>query len=158
MRLGLALVLFVCAFLPAVVLAQASGQSSSSSSAKHVKKPAAGEDLLEPGAVLSGVYRNKSLALACKIPDGWVLRTVEMNTREEDRDAPDAKNPPQGAQANIEDSPAGRVLLAAFSRPPEARGEDINSSILIAAESVSAYPGLKEAAQYFGPLTEVAKA
>jgi hypothetical protein len=49
-------------------------------------------------------------------------------------------------------------LLAAFSRPPEARGEDINSSILIAAEPVSAYPGLKEAAQYFGPLTEVAKA
>src|SRR5438045_8149370 len=48
--------------------------------------------------------------------------------------------------------------LAAFSRPPEARGEDVNSSILIAAESVEAYPGLKDAAQYFGPLTEVAKA
>jgi hypothetical protein len=29
---------------------------------------------------------------------------------------------------------------------------------LIAAESVEAYPGLKDAAQYFGPLTEVAKA
>jgi hypothetical protein len=50
------------------------------------------------------------------------------------------------------------VLLAAFSRPPEARGEDINSSILIAAEPAPTYPGLKEAAQYFGPLTEVAKA
>ncbi len=52
----------------------------------------------------------------------------------------------------------GRVLLAAFSRPPEAHGEDVNSSILIAAESVAAYPGLKDAAQYFGPVTEVAKA
>jgi hypothetical protein len=52
----------------------------------------------------------------------------------------------------------GRVLLAAFSRPPEARGEDVNSSILIAAESMAAYPGLKEAAQYFGPVSEVAKA
>jgi len=50
------------------------------------------------------------------------------------------------------------VLLAAFSRPPEARAEDVNSSIVIAAESVATYPGLKEAAQYFGPLTEVAKA
>ena len=50
------------------------------------------------------------------------------------------------------------MLLAAFSRPPEARGEDVNSSILIAAESAEAYPGLKDAAQYFGPLTEVAKA
>jgi hypothetical protein len=48
--------------------------------------------------------------------------------------------------------------LATFSRPPEARGEDVNSSILIVAEDAAAYPGLKEAAQYFGPLTEVAKA
>jgi len=86
------------------------------------------------------------------------LRTEEMNVREEDSDPPNAKNSPQWAQGNTEDSRAGRVLLAAFSRPPEARGKDINSSILIAAESVSAYPGLKDAAQYFGPLTEVAKA
>ncbi len=82
------------------------------------------------------------------------MRTEEMN-----------ENSPQGGQGSTKDSQgstedgrAGRVLLAAFSRPPEARGEDINSSILIAAESVSAYPGLKDAAQYFGPLTEVAKA
>jgi hypothetical protein len=34
----------------------------------------------------------------------------------------------------------------------------VNSSILIAAESAASYPGLKDAAQYFGPLTEVAKA
>jgi len=51
-----------------------------------------------------------------------------------------------------------KVLLAAFARPPEAHGEDVNASVLIAAESAAAYPGLKEAAQYFGPLTEVAKA
>jgi hypothetical protein len=50
------------------------------------------------------------------------------------------------------------VLLAAFSRPPEARAEDVNGSILIAAESAAAYPGLKSAAQYFDPVTEVAKA
>ncbi len=55
-------------------------------------------------------------------------------------------------------SKTGRVLLAAFSRPPEARAADVNSSILIAAESAAAYPGLKNAAQYFGPLTEVTKA
>src|SRR5205807_2464485 len=36
--------------------------------------------------------------------------------------------------------------------------EDVNGSILIAAESAAAYPGLKYAAQYFGPVTEVAKA
>jgi hypothetical protein len=34
----------------------------------------------------------------------------------------------------------------------------VNSSILIAAESAASYPGLKEAAQYFGPVTEIAEA
>ncbi len=51
-----------------------------------------------------------------------------------------------------------RVLLAAFSRPPGAQGEDVNASIVIAAESAASYPGLTEAVQYFEPLTEVAKA
>ena len=34
----------------------------------------------------------------------------------------------------------------------------MNASILIAVEMAASYPGLKEAAQYFGPLMEVAKA
>jgi hypothetical protein len=72
-----------------------------------------------------------------------------------DENAEEKQSSPEGTQKNT----AGeRVLLAAFSRPPEARGEDINSSILIAAESATAYPGLKEAVQYFEPLAEVAKA
>ena len=59
---------------------------------------------------------------------------------------------------SAEQNAGGRVLLAAFSRPPEARGEEVNSSIVIAAEPTATYPGLKEAGQYFEPLTEVAKA
>jgi hypothetical protein len=34
----------------------------------------------------------------------------------------------------------------------------VNASILIAAETASSYPGLTEAAQYFQPVMEVAKA
>ena len=48
------------------------------------------------------------------------------------------------------------VLLSAFERPPEAAGDTVNSAVLIAAESVSSYPGLKAAEDYFRPLTEVA--
>jgi len=76
-----------------------------------------------------------------------------MNAPEDEATTRTAKSAADTATAH-----AGRVLLAAFSRPPEARGEDVNSSILIAAESVAAYPGLKDAAQYFGPVSEVAKA
>jgi hypothetical protein len=75
--------------------------------------------------------------------------------------AADAKNgsadPSKSADSQSSSAPA-KVLLAAFSRPPEAKGEEVNSSILIAAEPMAAYPGLKEAEQYFGPLTEVASA
>ncbi len=120
---------------------------------KQPKKPA--DSALDAGAVTNGVYRNQTLALSCKIPPGWVLRTDEMNAREEKKEE---------KQENEKDTPApasstgAKVLLAAFSRPPEARAEDVNSSILIAAESAAAYPRLKDAAQYFFPLTEVAKA
>jgi hypothetical protein len=103
----------------------------------------------DPGSISNGVYRNSALGFACKIPAGWVVRTDEMNRQELEDEKEDAgKNANQG----------GRVLLAAFSRPPEARAAEVNSSILIATESTSLYPGLKDAAQYFGPITEVAKA
>ena len=138
----------------AVPGAQAQSTSSSSSSAafspassaQQARKSAPAADArLDPGSVSNSVYRNSGFGFTCKIPAGWVLRTEEMNAREEGNSAPDAGK-------------AGRVLLAAFARPPQARGEDVNSSILIAAESVAAYPGLKEAGQYFGPVTEIAKA
>jgi len=99
------------------------------------------------GTVSAGVYRNTAFGFTCKIPAGWVLRTQEMNARD-DESAKSAENA----------GPTGRVLIAAFSRPPEARAEDVNGSILIAAESAASYPGLKDAAQYFGPVMEVAKA
>ena len=120
---------------------------------------------LDPGSVSGGLYRNNSLGLSCKIPSGWVLRTEEMDLRDEDQLGPtDQQGAPAKSSAEPKagdkpkDASDGRVLLAAFSRPPDARAEDVKSSILIAAESVASYPGLKAAAQYFGPLSEVAKA
>jgi len=139
-----------------ILVSSASAQtSSSSSSAKHAKPSSAhSAGALDDGWVTDGNYKNNTLGLSCKIPDGWVLRTDEMNEHQQSKDA--ATPPPETAAPAS--SVGGRVLLAAFSRPPEARAEDVNSSILIAAESMSSYPGLKDAAQYFGPLTEVAKA
>ena len=148
-------------FAPRIAVAQGSSSSSDSptssqaaASAKSAKKSAAPVDsTIEFGAVSNGVYRNKTLALSCKIPPGWVLRTDEMNAREEGEDKSGAAPTAEAAS-----SAGARVLLAAFSRPPAARGDDVNASIVIAAESVASYPDLKDAAQYFFPLNEVAKA
>lgn len=127
----------------------AQSNSSSSRSSGHARKP---DPALDAGSVNHGMYRNPTFSITCKIPEGWVLRTEDMNARDEDDPGSNEKSSPE----KVDNSQ--RVLLAAFARPPQARGEDVNSSILIAAESVSAYPGLKDAAQYFGPIGEVAKA
>src|SRR5579885_2379255 len=110
----------------------AAAQNPNSSSSKHSKAslPQPKSDL-DAGLVTNGVYRNRTLGLSCTIPSGWVLRTDEMNRPTDDSAAGSAGT--------------GRVLLAAFSRPPDARGVDINASILIADEPQSSYPGLKEA-------------
>lgn len=128
---------------------QSTSSSTSSSSARRAPKPAAARG--DAGSVSNGVYRNQSFGFACKIPAGWVLRTEEMNAQEDEH----AKLVGDRSTAA---GKTARVLLAAFSRPPQARGEDVNASILIAAESAEAYPGLKEAAQYFEPVTAVAQA
>jgi hypothetical protein len=135
--------------------------SSSSSSSKPAGKSSSGAaSSPDSGAVSNSVYRNPGFGFTCKIPAQWVLRTEEMNARD---DVAPAKEDRAALDRTAEDGcpytgACGRVLLAAFSRPPEARAEDVNSSILIAAESAAAYPGLKDAAQYFGPVTEVAQA
>jgi hypothetical protein len=115
------------------------------------------------------LYRNKTFGFDFKIPAGWVLRTDEMNAQEPDQEQPGqaeevrkdrdpaapSHSEPKAGQTSP-DTRHGAVLLAAFSRPPEATGADVNSSVVIVAESAAAYPGLKDAAQYFGPVTEVA--
>jgi len=143
--------------------ATAGAQSSPSGSHAAQKAGDVGRanSLLDPGAVSNGVYRNKTLGLACTIPAGWVMRTEEMNEKEGNtaREKAPEENPHIAQNREDVGHPTdGRVLLAAFSRPPEARGEEVNASIVIAAESVATYPGLTEAVQYFGPLTEVATA
>jgi hypothetical protein len=96
---------------------------------------------LDPGTYDPAIhlYRNRALALTLKVPYGWVDRTKQMN--------PDPPDPAKGS-----------VLLAVFERPPEASNSSLNPTILIAAEPVSSYPGLKAAADYYVPLKEVTSA
>jgi len=146
-------ILFARPILRAQTAQSSSSSSLSKSKSKQVRKSTPGADSsLDSGAIVNDVYRNAAFGFTCKIPAGWVLRTEEMNAREGEGANADA-----GRMAT-DAAKAGRVLLAAFSRPPQARAEDVNGSILIAAESAAAIPGLKEAAQYFVLVNEAAKA
>jgi hypothetical protein len=113
------------------VAAQQNPQASSSSRETSRIKAST----LDPGTFTGNIYRNPALGFSYKIPYGFVDRTQDMQ---------------EGSEAG-----KSQVLLSTFERPPGAPGNTVDSAVVIAAESVSSYPGLKNATDYFGPLTEL---
>jgi hypothetical protein len=111
--------------------------------AQQAVKAQPGDSVPAASSLVNGVYRNSTFGFSYKPRFGWVERTAEM---QED----DATSKPKESQS--------KVLLAVFERPPEAKGDTVNSAVVIAAESVKSYPGLKAAVDYFGPLEEITKA
>jgi hypothetical protein len=124
----LILCLIALPLLSSFLLAQSAGRNSSQASTTP-----------DPGEISNGIYRNPFFGFSYRIRYGWVDRTDEMR------------------EASTDPSKA-TVLLGIFERPPLAAGNTVNSSVVIAAESTSSYPGLKSAAQYFGPISEVTEA
>jgi hypothetical protein len=112
----------------AVWAQQAPGSSSREASSQKTSH-------LDPGTFSGELYRNAALGFSYKSPYGWVDRTEDMQEGDE----------PGKSQ----------VLLSLFERPPGAPGNTVDSAVVIAAESVSSYPGLRSAADYFAPLSEL---
>lgn len=119
-----------------IVLAAACGLNAQNSKSESAKPSAPAVD---PGEIDSSVYKNSFFGFSYRLTYGWVDRTDEMR------------------EASTDPSKS-IVLLSIFERPPQAAGSTVNSAVVIAAESISSYPGLKNAAQYFGPLSEVTAA
>ena len=126
-------------FLACLAPAQETSTGSSSSKSKqeidqHVKSNTA-----VTAPTDEGLYRNAEFGFTYHVRYGWVDRTEAMQ--------PEEKDPSKS-----------RLLLAAFEHPPEVTGEGVNSAVIITVESAASYPGLKTAADYFGPLTELTTA
>ena len=105
------------------------------------------------GPIADHLLKCPRFGFTYKIPFGWVDRTDDMQPdldpgKQESGQVRDAR----GGGAN---DPA--TLLAIFERPPAAPGDSINSAVVMVAESLSGYHGIKTAAEYFGPITELAE-
>jgi len=146
-----------CRIIPALLLclSMIAVSQTQHKSAAPASKSAAGD------VEASQLYRNITFAFRYQIPYGWVDRTKEMREQggtEEpdapDKDAKDTRQKPAKQKAAAQ----SEVLLAVFERPPDAIGDDVNSAVVIASESAAAYPGLKKADDYIGPLTELTTA
>jgi hypothetical protein len=97
------------------------------------------------GPLFDNVLKCPRFGFTYKVTYGWVDRTGDMH---ED---------PDESKAEPKKAGTGETLLAVFERPPGAPGETINSAVVIAAESLADYHGIKQAADYFGPITELAQ-
>lgn len=131
-------VLCLIGLLPLAYSQDASSGSSSSKSKQkaeqHVKSNAPASASTD-----EGLYRNSEFGFTYHVRYGWVDRTEAM-------------------QPEDSDPSKSRLLLAAFEHPPEVTGEGVNSAVIITVESATSYPGLKTAADYMGPLTELTTA
>lgn len=96
------------------------------------------------GPPTSEALKCPRFAFTYKIPFGWVDRTADMGNQ-----SVTARTDSNSAQPE--------TLLAIFERPPAAPGETINSAVVIAAEPRANYPLVKQASDYFGPITELAE-
>ena len=105
---------------------------SSSRTHKGASRPSVSSPDL--GSINHGVYHNAFFGFRYKPPVGWVDRTKEM--------------------AEGSDPAKSTLLLAMFERPPQARGTTVNSAVVLMAESLATYPGLRRAADYFEPLAK----
>jgi hypothetical protein len=137
MKFGL---LFIPAFFCLILspaIAQDAPAGSSSSKSKHGTEQHAKTGA--PASTDEGLYRNPEFGFTYQVRYGWVDRTEAMQP---------ADNDPSKS----------RLLLAVFEHPPEVTGEGVNSAVVITVESAATYPGLKTAADYMGPLTELTTA
>ena len=94
-----------------------------------------------------------------KVIFGWVDRTADMQQDEnlptQGPQSSDSNNTADKPKSAISDS--SKTLLAVFERPPAAPGESINSAVVIAAEPLANYHGIKAAADYLNPISELAQ-
>ena len=109
--------------------------------AQHSRLPKT-SDIVGCGPLSGQNLKCSKFGFIYTVPFGWVDRTANISE-------------PQSGDS--EQSSSSQTLLAVFERPPEASGETINSAVVIAAESLKDYRGVKTAADYFGAVTELAE-
>lgn len=114
----------------------------------------------ECGLPVNQVLRCPKFGFTYQVIFGWVDRTADM---QQDEILPDESASESSKETNPADhtqpasSNSSKTLLAVFERPPAAPGETINSAVVIAAEPLANYHGIKTAADYLNPINELAQ-
>ncbi len=109
--------------------AQVNPQSSPKPLSRNPQRP-------DDGSVSAGTYTEKFFNLSYAVPAEWVVKTAEM-------------------RAGLPGQENSILLLSAFAKDKPSDGQ-LNPSITVTAESLTAYPDVKTAADYFAALSAFA--
>jgi len=114
------------------------------------------------GPLADQVLRCPKFGFTYKVIFGWVDRTADMQQDEslpdQSTDAETGNTTSAGSdQPKPASSASSETLLAVFERPPAAPGDTINSAVVIAAEPLANYHGIKSSADYLNPISELAE-
>jgi hypothetical protein len=113
------------------------------------------------GPLADQVLRCPKFGFTYQVIFGWVDRTADMQQDENlpDESAGESSKPtsPAPDEPKPASSESAKTLLAVFERPPGAPGETIDSAVVIAAEPLANYHGIKTAADYLNPISELAE-
>jgi hypothetical protein len=110
------------------------------------------------GGLVGQTLRCTRLGYTYKVPFGWVDRTAQMQQAAVNQQpAPESPASTTSPEHRPAAATTGRVLLAVFEHPPEVGGGIVDPGVLIAAERAAEYPKVKTAADYFGPLADLAE-
>jgi hypothetical protein len=131
----------------------------------QTRKPGTGAKTITDekcGPLSDQLLRCPKFGFTYKVIFGWVDRTADMQQNESLPDqSPNAELPkatsPTADQPKPSSPDSSKTLLAVFERPPGAPGTTIDSAVVIAAEPLANYHGIKTAADYFSPITELAE-
>jgi hypothetical protein len=137
--------------LSTLFLAMASARAQGGGSVGLNPKPKVHASVQACGLISDEVLKCPRFGFSYKLPYGWVDRTGDM------QDEDGVQESAEHATKESTEAAKSTTLLAIFERPPGAPGETINSAVVIAAESLANYHGIKTAADYFGPITELAE-
>jgi hypothetical protein len=113
------------------------------------------------GPLVDQVLRCPRFGFSYQVIFGWVDRTADMQQDESLPEESASESSKASSPAPDEPRPASsdssKTLLAVFERPPGAPGETIDSAVVIAAEPLANYHGIKTAADYLNPISELAE-
>jgi hypothetical protein len=129
----------------------------------QTRKAGTGKSIAEEkcGSLDGQILNCPKFGFTYRVIFGWVDRTADMQQDENVPDQPSSAHSSDSTSADDLSKAAGsdssKTLLAVFERPPAAPGETINSAVVIAAEPLADYHGIKTAGDYLNPISELAQ-